>query len=152
MKLFNPPDIGEAHEKYGANCGPAAFAALVGKPILEIIHLFPQFPAKRWTNGGSMKSALAAYGVIFKRVSEFPKLGVAHMLIDGPWTGGRWAFHRSHWFAVNGHDIFDINSHAGWLQRPIWEAHILPDIIASYKGGTGWTFNYGLQCEYSTLQ
>jgi hypothetical protein len=53
--LYHPVDCDLAHDRWGANCGPAAFAALLGRPVMSVRSFFPAFPGKPWVNPTGMK-------------------------------------------------------------------------------------------------
>ena len=56
--LYSPADVNEAVERYGANCGPASFAAINRRPVSDVMVFFGHFPDKPWTTKGQMRAAL----------------------------------------------------------------------------------------------
>lgn len=139
---FQPRDIALAYGIFGANCGPASFAALVGRDICEIMRHFRQFPEKQWTTTGQMRTALAEYGVPCERLSNaLPSHGVALIQFTGPWTasGAHWAarLRRTHWVAcVEGH-VFDINL-PQWLTTEEWRASCAEVAVRETPNCSGW--------------
>jgi hypothetical protein len=118
--LHSPRDIQEAYRKFGATCGPCAFAALIEKEVAEVIHLFPQFPEKQHTNLPSMKSALRAQGFRFHCTDGFPSFGLT--LISGPER-----YYSRHWIAVRQGCVYDVNLDM-WMPTVLWCRDVLPAI------------------------
>ena len=76
--LFAPLDVRRAYRVHRANCGPASFAALVGRNVCDIMNLFPNFPEKPYTNIPRMHAALRETGIAFRRDSNrLPSDGLA---------------------------------------------------------------------------
>jgi len=67
MKLFAPSDIAKAYTAWKATCGPAAFAAVVGRPIMQCRSFFPKFPKQQWCNPTDMFFALRTAGVMHRK-------------------------------------------------------------------------------------
>lgn len=118
--LRPPRDIQEAYQKFGATCGPCAFAALFEKEVAEIIALFPQFPEKQYTNLPSMKSAVRAQGFRFQCTNGFPSFGLT--LISGPER-----YYSRHWIAVRQGCVYDVNLDM-WMPTVLWCRDVLPAI------------------------
>jgi hypothetical protein len=118
--LRSPRDVQEAYNRFGATCGPCAFAALLGKEVAEIIHLFPQFPEKQHTNIPSMKSALKRHGFRFEGTENFPSIGLT--LISGPEK-----YYSRHWLAVRQGCVYDVNFEM-WMPTVLWCRDVLPAI------------------------
>src|SRR5437667_11469132 len=86
-QAFVPWDIEIARINFGANCGPASFAAITGKEVCRVMGHFHHFEHSRWTNLTQMLRAFAAtdYGTkVHKCV--LPARGVALVQWLGPWT------------------------------------------------------------------
>ena len=84
---FVPWDIDVARINFGANCGPAAFAAVTQKEVCRVMQYFPHFPGCNWTNLTQMLRAFAmsGYGTCVERCAA-PSRGVALVQWLGPWT------------------------------------------------------------------
>lgn len=128
---FNLADLETAHDAWGANCGPAALAAICGLTLDEVRpHLGPSWPG--YTNPTMMRQALERTGRRFRVErcdvpfgdpgSEWPRYGLARIQWEGPWTqpgaSPRWAYRHTHWVGVSQGtgsrgqhliDIWDIN-------------------------------------------
>lgn len=151
MSLYVPPDADEAHAAWGANCGPAALAALVGVPVMDVRSWFPEFPGKAWANPTTMKRALALAGWTCSHadpsVNTFPTCGLAFIQWKGPWTepgaAVAWAYRNTHWVASVGGLIYDVNA-TGWLTPEAWERSIVPLLLENKPKATGWTVRLGL--------
>lgn len=150
LDLFTPPDVEDAHRLWGANCGPAALAAMIGLPLAEVRHCFPDFPG--YTNFTLMQAALSLahridYWVGMQRWPGPGHYGVLQVQIEGPWTDigvpPAAALPHTHWVAVEGDGlIYDIN--AGWLTREQWDAAIVPALLSSHRRSTGLSPRRGL--------
>lgn len=119
-----------------ASCGPAALTALLGRPLAEIRHAFPnQREGRTWTNLRQMRDALTALrvpwsetdaagevaGVTGAEDARWPTRGLVIVQFRGSWdvmpVHHPAQLQRSHWIAVKPHPtlagvpiIFDINS------------------------------------------
>ena len=62
---FSPEDSDAAHELWGANCGPHAFAAAVNFTLEESLRFLPDFPHRHWTDPGMLARALRGAKVAF---------------------------------------------------------------------------------------
>src|SRR5207302_6238880 len=84
---FVPWDIEMARLNFGANCGPASFAALMKTEVCRVISYFPHFEHSNWTNLTQMLGALdgAGYDAELRR-RELPSRGLALIQWLGPWT------------------------------------------------------------------
>lgn len=145
-----------AAETWGANCGPGALAACLELPIDAVRTAIPGFEVKHYTSPLMMRAALATFGAVVRQdlrgqereTYMFPALGLVRIQWEGPWTAPgsnpRWAYRHTHWVASRfwgaGSNarmwIFDING--GWLPGPLWEASVVPLLLANVKRGTGW--------------
>lgn len=111
--LTYPVDTESAYEQWGANCGPCALAAALGRSVNSIRHMLPNFPTKGFVNSPDMKAALLTYGVGFRATwgGAWPARGL--VLIQ--WGGHerkppRAQFLHTHWIAVEGDLVFDVNA------------------------------------------
>lgn len=167
MPLYIPTDLDLASSTWGANCGPGALAALLGREVWTTRALFPHFPEKAWVNLTQMLAAVAAVPISHRR-EQLPKPGnpeatgpfpfplarkaLAQIQWTGKWTlpgaDPRQAPRHSHWTAVAtvpaGTFVYDVNVNwdgplpGGWLLVEHWEKQIAPMMMAEKKGRTGW--------------
>lgn len=143
--LFGPPDVDQAYSAWGANCGPAALAALLGCEVAKVRPLLgDDWPG--YTNPTHLRKALAAAGwQVSKRtfadhreVIETGSAGLAHVQFSGPWEAGgaRAAYRHTHWISYrvtgDGLMVFDINAVElpgnGWLPVAEWDEGVAPQL------------------------
>jgi hypothetical protein len=147
--LYVPPDIFEAQEEWGANCGPCALAAISGKTLAEVRPAIVNF--RGCMNPTELQAALYRLGLDALKKAMPVRSGVAHVLFDGPWSaaGPRVAYRYSHCIAyrrVSGSlMVYDCNAGeaGGWLSLPEWEQEVLPLLLP--KRGTGYHVNAWLE-------
>ncbi len=149
-KLFNPPDADEAYESWRATCGPTAFAALVGKPVMEVRGSFPGFPEREWVNPTDMREALLAAAVPFEVESGiWPQRGLVFVQFTGPWTEPdvpvAAAYRHTHWIAIDGTEVYDVNAR-GWISKVEWMENLAPNLIRHTPRATGWYVRLGIHC------
>lgn len=158
--LFIPPDLDAENDRWGANCGPGALAAVLGKPIAAVRPAFPWFPASTWTNQRRMEQALHAMGARWRADRAVDALGVgeagvALVQFEGPWTAPgvdpRRAPPHTHWIGVarvpfveRGLPVsepmlfaYDVND-APWFPMEAWERFTLPKLLRDHRRATGW--------------
>ena len=132
-ELFAPSDLSEMARLLGVNCGPAAFAALTARNILDVIDLFPQYPERPWTSRTQMKSALKSSNLSWEAVNNaFPENGVCLVQFKGPWSNYSYRLaqvRHSHWIAVKRGFVYDVNWE-GWLCCTML-SHISANVDAS---------------------
>jgi hypothetical protein len=112
--LYLPRDIDEAHDLWGANCGPTALAALLGldcKNVRLAFNAGGKWPG--YTNPSKMEAACRALGANVRWTSpglEPPAsatlpaqgCGLIHVQFTGPWE--KWpreAYRHTHWIAFD---------------------------------------------------
>lgn len=140
--LYSPPDTQRACRIFKANCGPAAFAAVMRCTVCQAINFFPHFPERPWTTQGDMQRAFTNAGVNYCKTGEaLPYYGVALIQITGPWSEKHAhpcaALSKTHWVGVYRDCFYDVNWD-GWLPSRIWEDLVLPDIVARHPLAIGW--------------
>lgn len=151
---FVPWDIDVARINFGANCGPAAFAAVTQREVCRVMQYFPHFPERRWTNLTKMLQAFADAGYA-TRVEKCaaPSRGVALVQWLGPWTEkqffSRWSLVHTHWVGVADDWVFDHNA-CCWQPLDEWSAGIAAQLIAEVPGATGWRIKYGVEVTKET--
>jgi hypothetical protein len=146
---FVPWDIEVARINFGANCGPASFAAITGKEVCRVMAHFLHFEHSRWTNLTQMRRAFEDAGyVTMVRKRALPGRGVALVQWLGPWTErdffSRWSLVHTHWVAVQGGWIFD-HTVGAWETLLGWRERVAPEFIAEIPGATGWAVKYGVE-------
>ncbi len=146
---FVPWDVDIARINFGANCGPAAFAAVTRCEVCRVMRYFPQFPERRWTNLTQMLRAFAeaGYATQVERCAA-PSRGVALVQWLGPWTEkqffSRWSLIHTHWIGVEGDRVFDHNA-CRWQTLGEWAAGTAAGLIAEVRRATGWRIKYGVE-------
>ena len=141
-KLRAPTDVMTANRLFGANCGPAAFAALLSLQTCDVMQFFAHFETRKFTTCRDMTRALNACGIGFVTEFDLPEFGFVLIQIEGPWTryrnAARWSDRYTHWVGVCDDRIYDING-SEWLSLPAWEKHVLSALIAATPGANGWS-------------
>lgn len=146
---FVPWDIEIARINFGANCGPAAFAAVTQREVCRVMRYFPHFPERRWTNLTQMLRAFADAGFAthVERCAA-PSHGVALVQWLGPWTEKQffsgWSLMYTHWIGVEGDMVFDHNK-CCWQTLGEWAVGTAPGLIAEVRRATGWRIKYGVE-------
>jgi hypothetical protein len=152
---FVPWDIEVARVNFGANCGPASFAALLGTEVCRVMRYFPHFEHARWTNLTQMLRALGAaeYDAEVRR-RAFPSRGLALIQWLGPWTEGdffsRWSLPHTHWVAVEGQWIFDHTAEE-WQDLRQWGGNVARKVVSEIPRATGWAVKYGVEVRKKTV-
>ena len=140
-------EVERANEEWGCNCGPAAIAAVLRRPLDEVRPHMGDFESKRYTNPTLMWSALRSLGVRFSYRGGhlgrrwWPTYGLARIQWEGPWTKpgvpARAAYRHTHWVGVNARNpenigIFDVNAVAngtGWCSLDDWSGIVVPWLL-----------------------
>ena len=84
-------------------------------------------------------SKAAGYSYECKR-EAWPTAGLCLIQFTGPWTERDFtqaALQHTHWIAVLGEYVFDINWN-GWLPRANWEEVVLEELLMFCRSSTGW--------------
>jgi hypothetical protein len=142
LKRRVPVDIEEANAECGANCGPAALAAVLGVDVSDVMGAFPQFPDRTYTNASDMGRALEHEGYSFEvQKHALPKKGVSLIQFVGSWgdasSSNSSALKRTHWIAVDRDLVFDLNW-GSWLTLRAWEFGVLPMFQLVEPGIMSW--------------
>lgn len=147
-RLRAPTDVMIANRLFGANCGPAAFAALLSLQTCDVMQFFAHYETRKFTTFRDMTRALDVCGIGFAIGSKFPEFGFVQIQIEGPWTkfrqAARWSDKYTHWVGVCSENIYDINGDE-WLSLSAWEEHVLPALIVATQGATGWSVKRSVQ-------
>ena len=149
--VFGVQEANAAAEAWGFNCGPGALCAVLGLTPDELRPTMGDFEAKGYTNPTLMADVLRAHGVRHRQTyrSDQPgrcrlDFGLMRVQWAGPWTqpGVPMAarYRQTHWVAVAGDEVFDINAICvgGWIGRQEWETKLVPWLIReACPRGTG---------------
>jgi hypothetical protein len=136
-----PTDIEAANEAWGANCGPCALAAILGRKVEDVRSLvMPMFEKKGCMTPTDMKAALDKAGVAHSSgpKKEWPECGLVFIQWGGFESRPVIAQYRfTHWVAVRQGKLFDLNL-PELTTRPDWERFSV-DLSKAFKGnGTYW--------------
>lgn len=159
---FSAEDAGRAHEEWGANCGPAAIAAICGLTLDELRPHMGDFERKRYTNPTLMWAVLRNIGVAFSYSgghlgrAAWPRYGLCRVQWEGPWTAPgvppRAAYRHTHWVGAardseKGTGVFDVNAMGngtGWCALQDWQQSLVPWILEQCepRASGGWHFTH----------
>ena len=93
-------DMYSNYFRWGANCGPVAIAAILGKPIDDIRRLIPDFGGRNGMTTAQIMDALRRAGVNCREIgAQYPSYGIAFVKADGAAKG--------HFIAVAGQKVLD---------------------------------------------
>ena len=152
--LRSPLDVREAHANWGANCGPAALAAALGRDIADVVASFPNFPDRPYTNLPMMVGALNSLGLSWSKVDDpgsrdgFPTNGVvlirwiSHTHSPSQFNG----IQRRHWIAVASDFVYEINLDS-WVPRQLWETGFLPILAKDHPQPGAWVIDAGYELD-----
>lgn len=140
---FTEADAHQAHDSWGANCGPGAIAAIMGMTLDEVRVHMGDFEGKCYTNptlmGQALRSIRRPWKLVTRRPFTWPKHGLARVQWEGPWTAPavpvRVRYRHTHWVAScwladASPAIFDINCMPqGWVASPVWERIVVPWLL-----------------------
>lgn len=146
---FTLIDAEQAFDDWGANCGPGAIAAVLGRTLESVrpALLAQGFGAKRYTNPSLMLAVLRTLAVAFRMTlrppttatDRWPQYGLVRIQWEGPWTkpgvpiAAR--YRQTHWVGARrgaaGVEIFDINcmSVGGWVTLDEWRDQVVPRLL-----------------------
>lgn len=146
--LFTLDDAQRAADEWGANCGPAAIAAISGLSLDAVRPHLGDFETKHYTNPTLMWAALRSLGVRWTCKTRLardaagaqygdvgtvplPEYGLARIQWEGPWTEPgvpiRVRYRHTHWVGCA--------SDPGFPLTPGSEGPLLFDINAMCVGG-----------------
>lgn len=139
---FGVAEQQDAYDRFGANCGPGALAALLGVTPHEIVPLLgPEFQRLGGTTEVMIEEILTRSGLDWGRPAApcWPDLGIVRIQWDGPWIGDPDPIEKlrhSHWVLASTRGlphvmIFDINaiSAGGWLSLREWSDDLVPWLL-----------------------
>lgn len=154
--LWAPPDVEAAHGAWGANCGPCALAALLGRAVDFVRGAFPWFPSRPWTTASQAVQAVtnlghgAALHTDWQGIAHIgppvalPPAALLQIQWTGPWTAPgaspRWAYTQTHFVASlhGGAAIYDVNLGA-WTRAEHWMKIVAPVLVRDVpRADGGW--------------
>lgn len=157
--LHTPPDAHEAHRQWGANCGPCAIAALLGKSLAEVRPHLDGFSRRRYMNPTHVRAALESLGQRVTRTRKgayparegccWPQRGLAFIQFSGEWDRAPVAvqYKHTHWIATvridNHRQVYDVSAE-GWLSFSGWLDGVLPYLCNDHRA-TDWWVRSGLE-------
>ena len=151
--LYCPDDLTASFETFGANCGPAAFAALTRTSVSAAMAYFPHYPRRRWCTIGDMRSALRGAVIEFDDTQGMlPACGVALIQIEGKSKHPMALLSNTHWIAIRYGCVYDINWR-GWLPLATWEQVVFHAIAGNRaRRAAGWSVYRGLHLHLNGTQ
>lgn len=157
--LYAPPDVSEAYEAWGANCGPCALAAILRKLVMSVRDLFDGFEARRYVNPTHMLAAIKAAGKRatttpchdwregekHRRGRQLPAYGLAFLQFSGGWWDTKpetVQYRFTHWVGCADPRpgivmIYDLNA-GEWVPREQWLVDLFPNLLAYNKCTGAW--------------
>lgn len=153
--FYEPPDVDEAHEAWGANCGPCALAAILRRTVESVHPLFADFARRKYVNPTHMKAALDMAGARWQPTpgahlngDTLAAHGLSFIQFDGPWCQPgapvTVAYRQTHWVASASGWVYDANG-GGWLTRAGWEEDVMPFLLEHVPKSTGWWVRTGIE-------
>jgi hypothetical protein len=165
---FSLEDVEKASEEWNFNCGPAALCAVLGlTPAQARPHLL-DFESKGYTNPFLMGRILHGFGAVrrpfLRNDRPWPgpltcpcvEAGLMRVQWGGPWTKPgvpmRVRYRKTHWVALAGDDVFDINAMnvGGWVAWDVWAEQLVPWLIKECQpdGDGTWWPTHGWEVSY----
>jgi hypothetical protein len=150
--LYNPSDVEESYHVWGATCGPAALAAVLGREVSEVRDLFPEY--RGYVNPTMMWGALRLAGRPAEKSQESnePGKGLLFIQYTGPWTAPgvppKAAYKHSHWIGIarNNDGLFAYDANAReWITFEDWQTNVITELLAHHKNATGWYAKMGIR-------
>ena len=145
MAPFGLAEADAAFVTWGANCGPAAIAAVVGVTLDALRPAMGDFERKGYTNPTLMWAVLdrVAAGRWYRQLAPltWPRWGLVRVQWGGPWTRPgapvAAAYRHTHWIGAaaptDQHviQVFDINaiSVGGWIDAHEWASSLVPWLL-----------------------
>lgn len=157
IALYSPPDVAEQNKIWGANCGPSALAAILGRTVASLRETIATVQCgafKGYMHAGHLCDVLRACGREVRRRDfrdgkqiRWPReRGLVVVQIDGPWcepgVNPKARFRYTHTVAVEQalgsiRMVYDGNARM-WLQEIAWEYEIMRLLIRDQPRATGW--------------
>lgn len=133
--VFNVDEAQAAADAWNFNCGPGALCAVLNVGPETIRPHLCGFEKKGYTNPLLMFEILKGLGLKWENLKTLPDFGLVRVQWDGPWCDpGRplkARYRHTHWIAVCGQEIFDINATCagGWLSYHEWDTQLIPWLL-----------------------
>lgn len=168
MIRFTLADLERANAAWGANCGPAALAAITGLTLEEVRVHMGDFERKHYTNPTLMFDALRSLGRTWREIGPrdhtvgrpWPKYGLARIQWEGPWTqpGVPMAarYRQTHWVGawttdargIGVWDVNAVNNGSGWCSLDNWTGVVVPWLTSEIKRASGgWHITHAIEVE-----
>lgn len=162
---FSRSDAIRASDEWGANCGPAALAAVMGMTLEQVRPHMGDFESKQYTNPTLMFAALASIGRPWRKIGpELPSYGLARIQWEGPWTEPgvpmRVRYRHTHWVGwcrksrFGDEAAFDVNALGGrewdgWVNYAAWANTVVPWILRACepKANGRWHVTHGIEVD-----
>jgi hypothetical protein len=144
---FSRDDMQRAADTWGANCGPAALAAVTQRTLDQVRRHLGDFEQKRYTNPSLMWAALRSLGICWFGTNplRWPMHGLARVQWEGPWTAPGVPivarYRHTHWVGSRATDtgtlIFDANCMCvgGWVPLEEWTKEVVPWLLRECERG-----------------
>lgn len=150
---FDRDEAQAAAEAWGFNCGPGALCAVTGMTPAAIRPLMGDFEKKGYTNPTLMVEVLGRLPLLYRQTYRADQPGVVMApsplsLVRVQWAG-RWTdpgvpmrarYRHTHWVAVDGAEVFDVNAicAGGWIPMREWTDGLVPWLLKeAVPGATG---------------
>jgi hypothetical protein len=154
--IYSPTDVDAAYDDWGANCGPATLAAILGCEV-EAVRRFMDsgWERRRYTNLMHMHAALRNAGVQHRSTADkLPRRGLAFIQFCGPWTEpGKpiaSAYRHTHWIGIDGTMVYDVNAGDSWVEFELWKKDMPILIREGVPHATGeWFVRRGFEIDAS---
>jgi hypothetical protein len=143
---FTADDAQRAWEVWGANCGPAAAAAMLGLTLDEIRPHLGLFESRRYTSPAMMFGLLRRVGAkwsTYYGADRWPAHGLVRVQWEGPWTQPGVPpparYRHTHWIGavtsglgLGQVSIFDVNcmNVGGWVDLHTWSMRVVPWLLS----------------------
>ena len=138
--LYTPPDVDAVFQEWGANCGPTALAAVLGCPVSEVRHLFPDFAKRKYANPSQIRQAVESAGrscqVTPQHRNGRDRLVPRNGLMFLQWSSDDIdrkpiivQYRSTHWVGVRDQLLYDCNAADGqgaWLDKQDWKLELWP--------------------------
>ena len=161
---FTAEDAETAYEAWGANCGPAAIAAVCGLTLAQLRPHLGDFERKRYTNPMLMWATLDGLDVEWHKISaralRWPEHGLARIQWEGPWTESSVpksiAYRHTHWVGAARRGtaiaVFDVNAMgptSGWISLDDWSKLLVPYILEKCEPGANgrWSLTHAVEVQ-----
>lgn len=145
-------DAMRAHEEWGANCGPAALAFFLRRPIDAVRRSIPEFERRGYVSITMMRDALERECFVFDEIAPAMREqmfrrepALVRIQFEGPWAmpgmkPARWASSHTHWIAtalLPGGVRLVVDVNGGPWPFSEWEDVVVPALTERHKRSTG---------------